>query len=89
MGGGYPEHDLSDITLEWMVKKAEADGLRIYRRVPVNPNAEVSAKPVPQHVALILDGYKGAPLQQIFRLPGRAVPTLGGGCTIGITVWTR
>jgi len=40
VGGGYPQHDLSDITLEWMVKKAEADGLRIYRRVTVNPNAD-------------------------------------------------
>ena len=42
VGGGYPEHDLSDITLEWMVKKAKADGLKIYHnhKVTVDPNAD-------------------------------------------------
>ena len=42
VGGGYPEHDLSDITLEWMVKKAKADGLRIYsnHKVTADPNTD-------------------------------------------------
>ena len=42
VGGGYPEKGLSDITLDWMVKKAIADGLRIYPKnsVGVAPNAD-------------------------------------------------
>ena len=39
VGGGYPKQELSDIALEWMVKKAVSDGLRIY------PNHTVTAAP--------------------------------------------
>lgn len=39
VGGGYKEHGLSDITLEWMVKKATAAGLRIF------PNHGVTTSP--------------------------------------------
>ena len=30
VGGGYPEQELSDIALEWMLRTAEKHGLRIY-----------------------------------------------------------
>ena len=42
VGGGYPQQDLSGITLEWMVKKAKADGLKIYsnHKVKVDPKAD-------------------------------------------------
>jgi uncharacterized protein (DUF2235 family) len=30
VGGGYPEQELSDIALEWMLRMAEKNGLRIY-----------------------------------------------------------
>ncbi len=41
VGGGYPEQQLSDIALEWMRKKAEAQELRIYKnhKVKVAPKA--------------------------------------------------
>ena len=29
IGGGYPEHGISDITLRWMASKAEEAGLRL------------------------------------------------------------
>lgn len=32
VGGGYPEQQLSDIALEWMMEEAEAYGLRVYPR---------------------------------------------------------
>lgn len=41
VGGGYAEHGLSDIVLEWMVKKATLRGLKIYPRnkVDIHPDA--------------------------------------------------
>ena len=41
VGGGYPESELSDLPLEWMLHKAEEQGLRIYphHNVELNPDA--------------------------------------------------
>ena len=41
VGGGYPEQELSDIPLKWMMHQAVADGLRIYphHKVPVSEDA--------------------------------------------------
>jgi uncharacterized protein (DUF2235 family) len=39
VGGGYPEHELSDITLEWMIAKALAHGIKF------KPGYEHLAKP--------------------------------------------
>ncbi len=41
VGGGYPEHALSDIALQWIVQKAVGHGLRIY------PKHAVSFEPDP------------------------------------------
>ena len=40
VGGGYKEQELSDIVLEWMIKKAKAHGLLIYpwHKVKLNPD---------------------------------------------------
>lgn len=42
VGGGYPDAGLSDITLEWMINKAEATGLAFERRtmkaLPLEPD---------------------------------------------------
>jgi len=40
IGGGYPDHGLSDLTLDWMVREATQKGLYIYpdHKVVVNPN---------------------------------------------------
>jgi len=42
VGGGYPEQQLSDIALEWMVKQATAHGLKLYPehkvRIDGDPN---------------------------------------------------
>ncbi len=41
IGGGYPDKGLSDITLNWMVKKAQAAGLgfeKKYLETAINPN---------------------------------------------------
>lgn len=42
VGGGYEQHGLSDITLDWMVKKVTPQGLRIYlnHNVRATPNAD-------------------------------------------------
>lgn len=42
IGGGYPDQDLSDITLKWMITKAEAAGLAFekkYIEAAIKPNA--------------------------------------------------
>ncbi|MBM4206524.1 MAG: DUF2235 domain-containing protein [Gammaproteobacteria bacterium] len=41
IGGGYPERDLSDITLRWMINKAQAQGLQFKPgfEQAINPNA--------------------------------------------------
>jgi len=41
IGGGYTEHGLADITLQWMINKACARGLRLYdhHQVKINPEA--------------------------------------------------
>lgn len=39
VGGGYPERDLSDITLQWMINKAQTQGLRF------KPSFENTIKP--------------------------------------------
>jgi uncharacterized protein (DUF2235 family) len=39
VGGGYPEQGLSDISLEWMLAKAQANGLKIF------PNHNVKIAP--------------------------------------------
>lgn len=43
VGGGYEKHALSDISLEWMVDKAQACGLLIHQpsaeKIPVSPDA--------------------------------------------------
>ena len=42
VGGGYKEHELSDIPLIWMVEEAKKFGLRIYPKHKINtkPNAD-------------------------------------------------
>ena len=42
VGGGYAEQQLSDISLEWMLGKAQPSGLRIYTKhsVKVNPDVD-------------------------------------------------
>ncbi len=42
VGGGYKEHELSDIPLNWLCRKAVSNGLRIYEkeRIDVNPKAD-------------------------------------------------
>lgn len=42
VGGGYKETGLADITLDWMVKKAVAHGLRIYHnhKVKIHPDPD-------------------------------------------------
>lgn len=42
VGGGYKEHELSDIPLIWMVEEAKQFGLKIYpkHKVKINPNAD-------------------------------------------------
>jgi uncharacterized protein (DUF2235 family) len=34
VGGGYPEEDLSNISLRWMIREAEEKGLLIYKKSP-------------------------------------------------------
>jgi len=63
VGGGYPEHDLSDITLEWMVKKAKADGLKIY------PNHKVTVDRNPDGV--LHDSRSG--IARLFRKKQRTI----------------
>lgn len=45
VGGGYEEHGLSDISLEWMVKNAHAHGLRLYLRKLDQRNFKVQPDP--------------------------------------------
>jgi len=42
VGGGYEEHGLADITLDWMVKKATGKGLLIYpkHKIETAPNVD-------------------------------------------------
>ncbi len=42
VGGGYKEHELSDIALNWMCRKAVSHGLRLYdtKRVRTRPKAD-------------------------------------------------
>lgn len=39
VGGGYPERDLSDLTLEWMLERSKAAGLDV-DRTAVQPNGD-------------------------------------------------
>ena len=41
VGGGYPEQELSDIPLTWMIQEATQQGLRIYHRhqIALNPDS--------------------------------------------------
>lgn len=45
IGGGYKEHGLSDIALEWMVKKAHVHGLRLYLKKLDQSNFKVQPDP--------------------------------------------
>lgn len=42
VGGGYKKHELSDIPLNWLCRKAVSHGLRIYEkeRIELNPRAD-------------------------------------------------
>jgi len=42
VGGGYKEHDLSDITLKWMMNRAAENGLEIYDGHNVKVNAQAN-----------------------------------------------
>jgi len=44
VGGGYPEHDLSDIPLIWMLDRAKKQGLRIYSTDPVSNEENVNGR---------------------------------------------
>lgn len=51
IGGGYPEHDLSDISLLWMLEKAEGCGL--------NFNTIEQASTSPNSLGMMHESYKG------------------------------
>ena len=42
VGGGYPEHELSDIPMVWMIQQAVASGLRIYPEYKVKIKQDVN-----------------------------------------------
>lgn len=54
VGGGYPEHELSDIALGWMIGKASAHGLVF------NNKAEILSETLPEStVPTVHDSYTG------------------------------
>lgn len=44
VGGGYPEQELSDIALEWLVQKAVEHGLRLYPKQTAEINANANGR---------------------------------------------
>ncbi len=61
IGGGYAEHGLSDITLNWMIKEAKDKGLLIYSKNNVEKNIRENVEDT------MHDEYKGK-----FKLTGKA-----------------
>ena len=43
VGGGYPEHELADITLKWMIREAVDKGLIIYENSPAYRKLEAAS----------------------------------------------
>jgi uncharacterized protein (DUF2235 family) len=65
IGGGYPEHGLSDVAFNWMKEKAERAGVAF-------DGSYVAANVAPDYRAPLHDSYKG-----VFRLGGSAVRPIG------------
>lgn len=66
VGGGYPEQELSDVALEWMVDMAESHGLRIYPRHRVNVSGEADG---------MMHDSRGGTLTRFYRRKVRSWPT--------------
>jgi uncharacterized protein (DUF2235 family) len=58
VGGGYPEQELSDIPLTWMVQEATEHGLRIY------PNHDIELQPDPNGT---MHDSRGSTLTKFYR----------------------
>ncbi len=66
VGGGYPEQELSDIALEWMVRMAEKHGLRIYpgHKVAVHGDSDGT-----------MHNSRGTQVTKLYRRKVRSWPT--------------
>ncbi len=58
VGGGYPEQELSDIALEWMIQMAEKHGLKIYPRHKVKVDGDADGT---------MHDSRGSPLTRLYR----------------------
>lgn len=66
VGGGYPEPELSDIALEWMVQMAEKHGLRIFPRHKIEVAGDADGK---------MHDSRGGTFTKWFRREIRSWPT--------------
>lgn len=80
VGGGYREHQLSDIVLQWMIEKAQAHGLRIY------PRHKVKIAPDPDGV---MHDSRGKFPASLFRRAERSWPATHGTPVVHASVVQR
>ncbi|MBI4128295.1 MAG: DUF2235 domain-containing protein [Parcubacteria group bacterium] len=66
VGGGYPEQELSDIALEWMIQTAMKHGLEIYSQHNVKVNADADGT---------MHDSRGSWLTRLYRREVRSWPT--------------
>ncbi len=71
IGGGYAEHQLSDIALEWMLNHAESEGLRIFpkNRLPLAPDVNGRMHDSREGIGKL---YRRAPRQWDVKIRGPA-----------------
>jgi uncharacterized protein (DUF2235 family) len=66
VGGGYPEQELSDIALEWMLQMAEKHGLKMYPKHNVKVRGQADGK---------MHDSRDTPLTRLYRQKVRSWPT--------------
>lgn len=66
VGGGYPEQELSEIALEWMVQMAKTHGLKIYSRHSVKMSGDANGT---------MHDSRGSGLSRLYRHEVRSWPT--------------
>ena len=66
VGGGYPEQQLSDIALQWMLQMAETHGLKVYPRHVIELHGDANGT---------MHNSRGTPVTKLYRRKVRSWPT--------------